>query len=138
MLTENLATDATALARFEREAKAVAALSHPNILGIYDLGSVDGVAYAAMELLHGETLRERLDEGSLPAAKSARVRVADRTRARRRAREGIVHRDLKPENVFVTTEGRVKILDFGLAKLAERESAETRSPTVRQRRSPAP
>src|SRR6266545_4803728 len=119
VLPEKLAQDAAALARFEREAKAVAALSHPNILGIYDLGREDGIAYAAMELLRGETLRERLEDG---------LQIAHGLAAAHE--KGIVHRDLKPENVFVTAEGRVKILDFGLAKVSSTQPDETRSPTV--------
>jgi Tol biopolymer transport system component len=130
VLPEKLGADAAALARFEREAKAVAALSHPNILGIYDLGRDGGVTYAAMELLHGETLRERLEEGALPQRKALEYGLQIVHGLAAAHEKGIVHRDLKPENVFVTSEGRVKILDFGLAKVAERESGETQSPTV--------
>jgi eukaryotic-like serine/threonine-protein kinase len=115
VLPEKLAADATALARFEREARAVAALSHPNILGIYDLGSEDGIAYAAMELLRGETLRERLEEGALPQRKALEFGLQIAHGLAAAHEKGIVHRDLKPENVFVTSEGRVKILEFGLA-----------------------
>jgi dipeptidyl aminopeptidase/acylaminoacyl peptidase/tRNA A-37 threonylcarbamoyl transferase component Bud32 len=130
VLPEKLAADSDSLARFEREAKAVAALSHPNILGIYDLGRDGGVAYAAMELLRGETLRERLEEGALPQRKALEygLQVAHGLAAAHE--KGIVHRDLKPENVFVTPEGRLKILDFGLAKVSAVQSDETRSPTV--------
>ena len=119
VLPETVAQNADALARFQREAKAVAALSHPNILAIHDLGEHEGHRFAVMELLEGETLRERLRGGPLPARKAAEL-------ARQVARglaaahdKGIVHRDLKPENLFVTTEGRVKILDFGLARTTE-------------------
>jgi Tol biopolymer transport system component/tRNA A-37 threonylcarbamoyl transferase component Bud32 len=130
VLPEKLGADSDSLARFEREAKAVAALSHPNILGIYDLGRDGGVAYAAMELLRGETLRERLEEGALPQRKALEygLQVAHGLAAAHE--KGIVHRDLKPENVFVTPEGRLKILDFGLAKVSAVQSNETRSPTV--------
>ncbi|HEX9148262.1 MAG TPA: serine/threonine-protein kinase, partial [Thermoanaerobaculia bacterium] len=130
VLPEKLAADSDSLARFEREAKAVAALSHPNILGIYDLGRDGGVAYAAMELLRGEMLRERLEEGALPQRKALEygLQVAHGLAAAHE--KGIVHRDLKPENVFVTPEGRLKILDFGLAKVSAVQSDETRSPTV--------
>ena len=130
VLPEKLAADAAALARFEREAKAVAALSHPNILGIYDLGSDNDVAYAAMELLRGETLRERLDEGALPQRKALEYGLQIAHGLAAAHEKGIVHRDLKPENVFVTAEGRVKILDFGLAKVGSAQPDETRSPTV--------
>jgi serine/threonine protein kinase/WD40 repeat protein len=130
VLPEKLAADSTALARFEREAKAVAALSHPNILGIYDLGSDDGIAYAAMELLRGETLRERLDESALPQRKALEYGLQIAHGLAAAHEKGIVHRDLKPENIFVTSEGRVKILDFGLAKVSSVQPDETRSPTV--------
>jgi Tol biopolymer transport system component len=130
VLPEKLAADGDLLARFEREAKAVAALSHPNILGIYDLGRHENVTYAAMELLRGETLRERLEEGALPQRKALEYGLQIAHGLAAAHEKGIVHRDLKPENVFVTTDGRVKILDFGLAKVVAAQSNETRSPTV--------
>ncbi len=130
VLPEKLAADSAALARFEREAKSVAALSHPNILGIYDLGRHENVAYAAMELLRGETLRERLEEGAIPQRKALEYGLQIAHGLAAAHEKGIVHRDLKPENVFVTTEGRVKILDFGLAKVASVPADLTRSPTV--------
>ena len=130
VLPEKLAADSDSLARFEREAKAVAALSHPNILGIYDLGRDGGIAYAAMELLRGETLRGRLEEGALPQRKALEYGLQIAHGLAAAHEKGIVHRDLKPENVFVTTEGRVKILDFGLAKVASAPTDLTRSPTV--------
>ena len=118
VLPEGLASDPQALARFEREARAVAALSHPHILAIHDFGVADGTAYAVMELLEGETLREKLEGGPLPTRKAAEygAQLADGLAAAHE--KGVVHRDLKPENVFVTREGRVKILDFGLARHA--------------------
>jgi Tol biopolymer transport system component len=115
VLPQRLAEDATALARFEREAKAVAALAHPNILAIYDFGTAAGVTYAVMELLDGQTLRARLEEGPLPPRKAAELarQVAGALGAAHG--RGIVHRDLKPENIFVGHDGRAKVLDFGLA-----------------------
>ena len=130
VLPESIAKDPNALARFEREAQSVAALSHPNILGIYDLGKDAGIAYAAMELLRGETLRERLEEGAIPQRKALEYGLQIAHGLAAAHEKGIVHRDLKPENVFVTTDGRVKILDFGLAKVSTAQSDETRSPTV--------
>jgi len=118
ILPEALAADPAALARFEREAQAVAALSHPNILAIHDFGRQGEIAYAVMELLEGETLRARLDHGALPARKAAEfaTQIAEGLAAAHE--KGIVHRDLKPENIFVTHERRAKILDFGVAKRA--------------------
>jgi len=119
VLPDSVAADPEALARFEREAKAVAALSHPNILAIFDYGSEAGVSYAVMELLEGETLRGRLDAGPIgpqPALDYALQIARGLSAAHER---GIIHRDLKPENVFVSRDGHVKILDFGLAKKVE-------------------
>jgi len=121
VLPQQLAEDAHALGRFEREAKAVAALAHPNILSIYDFGSDAGVTYAVMELLEGETLRERLEQGTLPPRKAVELaRQIARALGAAHAR-GIAHRDLKPENVFVGNDGRAKVLDFGLASERDRE-----------------
>ncbi len=117
VLPERVAGDPEALARFEREAKAIAALSHPHILAIHDFGSSDGTAYAVMELLEGETLRQRLADGPLPVHKAVE-QASQIARGLAAAHErGLAHRDLKPDNVFVTMDGQVKILDFGLATL---------------------
>jgi eukaryotic-like serine/threonine-protein kinase len=130
VLPARLAADGDALARFEREARAVASLSHPNILSIFDFGADDGVAYAVMELLDGETLRQRLGNGALPPRKvlDYGVQIANGLAAAHE--RGIVHRDLKPENLFVTRDGRIKILDFGLARVDPPPSDQTQSPTV--------
>jgi Tol biopolymer transport system component len=108
--------DPEALERFEREARAVAALSYFNILAIHDFGREDGTAYAVTELLEGETLRARLAEGPLPQRKAIEQALQIASGLAAAHEKGIVHRDLKPENLFVTKEGRIKILDFGLAK----------------------
>ena len=116
VLPAHLSDDPDALARFEREARAVAQLSHPNILAIHDCGREGEVAYAVMELLEGETLRARLEHGALPARKAVDLAAQIAEGLAAAHERGIVHRDLKPENVFVTHEGRAKLLDFGLAK----------------------
>ncbi len=107
-----------AVARFHREARAVAALSHPNILAIHDIGEENGVAYAVMELLEGETLRDRLVASAIPARKAVEYALQMAQGLAAAHDRGIVHRDLKPENVFLTKDGLVKILDFGLAMLS--------------------
>jgi eukaryotic-like serine/threonine-protein kinase len=116
VLPERLAGDPHALERFEREAKAVAALSHPNILAIHDVGSEGGVRYAVTELLDGATLREHLASGPLTPRRATEWALQIAVGLAAAHEKGIVHRDLKPENVFVTRAGHVKILDFGLAR----------------------
>jgi TolB-like protein/tetratricopeptide (TPR) repeat protein len=116
VLPQSLTVHPDALARFEQEALAVAALSHPNVLGIHDFGMQEGTAYAVMELLEGETLRQKLAAGRIPP-KQATDYALQIARGLSAAHEkGIVHRDLKPENIMVTKDELVKILDFGLAK----------------------
>ena len=129
VLPERLAADTAALARFEREAKTVAALSHPNLLGIYDFGTHDDVVYAVTELLSGETLRDRLSAGPIPRRKAIEYALQMARGLAAAHEHGVAHRDLKPENVFVTDDGRVKILDFGLAKSLLPESEESGSAT---------
>ena len=117
ILKPSLAHDQDRLRRFEQEARAAAALSHPNIVAIYDIGMHDGAPYIVSELLEGQTLRERLLNGSIPRRQAidyARQIAQGLTAAHEKR---IVHRDLKPENLFLTKDGRIKILDFGIAKL---------------------
>ncbi len=118
VLPEGLGLDPAAQERFEREAQAVAALSHPNILAIHDFGVVDGLAYAVTELLEGESLRAKLASGALPTRKAVEIALQIVHGIAAAHQKGIIHRDLKPENIFLTADGRVKILDFGLAKVA--------------------
>ncbi len=131
VLPQSVAADPDTLARFEREAKAVAALSHPNILSIFDFGNQDGIAYAVMELLEGETLRGKLDAGPIPQKQAVDYALQVAKGLSAAHEKGIVHRDLKPENLFVSRDGHLKILDFGLAKRVEpvAPGKETSAPT---------
>jgi eukaryotic-like serine/threonine-protein kinase len=121
VLPDLFAADPERVARFEREAQAVAALSHPNILAIHDYGIEGTRAYAVMELLDGETLRDQLADGALPPRKAIEYGVQIARGLAAAHDKGIVHRDLKPENIVVTSDGLVKILDFGLARQAPLE-----------------
>ena len=122
VLPSNASSDPGRLQRFEQEARAAAALNHPNILAVYDVGVLDGAPYIVSELLEGQTLRDHLSGGPMPvrAALDYAIQIAHGLAAAHE--KAIVHRDLKPDNVFVTSDGRVKILDFGLAKLIDQES----------------
>jgi eukaryotic-like serine/threonine-protein kinase len=129
VLPDHLARDPESLERFEREARAVAALAHPNILDIHDFGNEKGLSFIVTELLEGESLRQRLTGAPLPWRTAVEIGLAVADGLASAHAHGIVHRDLKPENVFLTFDGRVKILDFGLARLEPQKSAET-SPTI--------
>ena len=117
VLPKPFASDPDRLLRFEREARAVAALSHPNILAIHDYGTHEAITYAVMELLEGETLRSRIAQGPLSWRETVEIGEAIAEGLAAAHAKGIVHRDLKPENLFLTADGRVKILDFGLARV---------------------
>ncbi len=119
VLSAQLAADPELLRRFEREAKATAVLSHPNIIEIHDVGTHEGVPYLVEELLEGEVLRDWLTGGPMQASEAAGIAVQIARGLAVAHEKRIVHRDLKPENVFVTKQGIVKILDFGLAKLVD-------------------
>ncbi len=132
VLPASFASDADRLRRLEQEARAAGQLNHPNVLTVFDVGSADGTTYVVAELLEGETLRQALEAGR-PATRKALDWSVQIARGLAAAHEkGIIHRDLKPENVFVTRDGRIKILDFGLAKLAEAPdgSLESNRPTA--------
>jgi len=119
ILPHSFALDADRLRRFEQEAHAVAALNHPNILAVFDIGEHDGSPFLVSELLEGESLRAVLDHGALPQRKTIEYGVQIAQGLAAAHDKLIVHRDLKPENIFITRDGRIKILDFGLAKLAQ-------------------
>jgi len=121
VLPEGLANDSDRLRRFEQEARTIAALNHPNILGIHDIGTHDGAPFLVSECLEGQTLREKLESGPMPVRRAIEYALGIAQGLAAAHEKGIVHRDLKPENVFVTRDGRVKVLDFGLAKLVRPE-----------------
>lgn len=116
VLPEHLTKNPDALKRFEREARSLAALSHPNILTIFDVGTHGDMSYVVTELLEGQTLRKRLDGSSLPWKKALAIVIPIAEGLSAAQSKGVIHRDLKPENVFLTSDERVKILDFGLAR----------------------
>jgi len=123
VLPSFLSADSERLRRFEQEARAAAALNHPNILAVHQMGTYNGAPYLVSELLEGETLRELIRRGRLPVRKVIDYGVQIARGLAAAHEKGIVHRDLKPENLFVTKDGRLKILDFGLAKLTQSQSS---------------
>ncbi len=130
VLPQGLAKDADRLRRFEQEARTIAALSHPNILGIHDIGTHEGAPFLVSELLEGQTLREKLEGGPLPVRRAVEYGLGIAQGLAAAHDKGVVHRDLKPENIFITRDGRVKILDFGLAKLVSVESGHETAATL--------
>jgi len=123
VLPAALSSTADRLRRFEQEARATGMLNHPNILAIYDVGADGGAPYLVAELLEGMTIRECLRGGAMPLRRAVDYAVQTGYGLAAAHAKGVVHRDLKPDNLFLTTDGRIKILDFGLAKLAPREVA---------------
>ena len=118
VLPPEMSADSRRLQRFEKEARTVSGLNHPNIVTVFDIGAVDGTSYIAMELVEGKTLRQLLDAGALPLKKLLAIGAQVADGLSRAHAAGVVHRDLKPENLMITRDGYVKVLDFGLAKLA--------------------
>jgi len=131
ILPSFLSRDPDRLRRFEQEARAAAALNHPNILAVYQMGTHEGAPYLVSELLEGSTLRDQLLRGSTPVRKAVDYAIQTARGLAAAHEKGIVHRDLKPENLFLTKDGRIKILDFGLAKLIQHPGvSDPGSPTM--------
>ncbi len=131
VLPQALSLDSDRLRRFEQEALATAALNHPNILAVFDIGTSDSSPYVVSELLEGETLRQRLRGGPIALRKALDYALQIAHGLAAAHEKGIIHRDLKPENLFLTNDGRIKILDFGLAKLSQKDpSSHSSLPTV--------
>ena len=135
VLPQSFSSDPDRLQRFQREARVLSALNHPNLLAIYDVGVQDGVNYLVSELLEGQTLRERMNGTALPPRKVTEYALQLAHGLAAAHDKAIVHRDLKPDNVFVTRDERVKILDFGLAKQTHLAAPAADSATLT---SPAP
>ena len=130
VLPQSVATDTDRLRRFEQEAKAAGALNHPNILAVYDVGSHESLPYIVSELLEGDTLRGQIRAGGLTTRKAVEHAIQIARGLAAAHQRGIVHRDLKPENVFITRDGHVKILDFGLAKLRGESASDPEGETA--------
>ncbi len=128
LIADAFATDASRLRRFEQEARAAGQLNHPNILSVYDVGSEAGSPFIVSELLEGESLRRRIRGGALPPRKAIEYAGQAAEGLAAAHDKGIVHRDMKPDNLFITNEGRVKILDFGIAKLTGPDDESARHP----------
>src|SRR5499425_1193296 len=133
ILPNDFARDADRVNRFQREAEVLASLSHPNIAAIYDVQEVEGSRFLVLELVEGETLAERIARGPIPIDESLQIGKSICEALEAAHEKGIIHRDLKPANVKLTADGKVKVLDFGLAKAFETEAAAvtlSNSPTL--------
>src|SRR5215213_3615869 len=129
LIAPTFASDPNRVRRFEQEAQAAGQLNHPNILAVYDVGVHMGAPYIVSELLEGESLRSRLHSGALPPRKAIDYACQTAEGLAAAHDKGIVHRDLKPDNLFITNDGRIKILDFGLARLLDGVPGENRTRT---------
>src|ERR1051326_4390820 len=138
VLSPSFTKDIDLLGRFEQEARAAGILNHPNILVIYDIGAHEGAPYVVSELLEGETLRDRISGKPLSTRKAVDFALQIAQGLAAAHDKGIVHRDLKPENIFITRDNRIKILDFGLAKLTKPQfnAMQTEAPTLRNHTEP--
>src|SRR5215471_18131026 len=132
ILPEEFARDADRVSRFQREAEVLASLNHPNIAAIYDLQEAEGSRFLILELVEGETLADRIQRGPIPVNEALNIGKSICEALEAAHEKGIVHRDLKPANVKITPDGKVKVLDFGLAKMFESEpvSGLSNSPTL--------
>src|SRR5262249_28697583 len=133
ILPEEFSRDADRVSRFQREAEVLASLNHPNIAAIYDLQEAEGSRFLVLELVEGETLADRIQRGPIPVNEALNIAKSICEALEAAHEKGVVHRDLKPANVKITPDGKVKVLDFGLAKAMEREQTSTtfsNSPTV--------
>ena len=137
ILPDSFHHDSDRLRRFGQEAQAVAALNHPNIVAIFDVGDRDGAPFLVSELLEGESLRAALERGALPQRKAIEYAVQIANGLAAAHDKGIVHRDLKPDNIFLCRDGRAKILDFGVAKLAAAANGEADGATMTASRTAA-
>ena len=131
LLPARFTSDPERIKRFQHEARALVALNHPNILTTYEIGEEDSTYYIASELVEGETLRQRLDRHRLELKEAIDVTIQVASALASAHEAGIVHRDIKPENIMLRRDGYVKVLDFGIAKLAEQERRSSSSPKKR-------
>jgi serine/threonine protein kinase len=136
VLPEEFAKDADRVARFQREAKLLASLNHPNIAAIYGLEESDGTHFLVLELIEGDTLADRLKRGAISVEESLKLALQIAEALEAAHEKGVIHRDLKPANIKVTPDGKVKVLDFGLAKAFAGDQSDlnlSNSPTLRAR-----